>query len=98
MRKSVPAATTRRERIEGECVGFGEGRRRDMSTKQPPLGNSASGDEHPYFSSAIGANYSICGPTPQPAQIHFVEFWQLLSYSKRGVKYAKRVRGMNIDE
>jgi hypothetical protein len=65
-RKSVPAATIRRERIEGECVGVGEGRRRDMSrAKQPPLSNSASGDE---LSSAIGANYSICGPTPQPAE------------------------------
>jgi hypothetical protein len=70
VRKSVPAATTRRERAEGESVGVGEGRRRDMSNaKHPPLGldglngdgNSASGDEHS-SSSAIGANFSICGP------------------------------------
>jgi hypothetical protein len=32
VKKSVPAATTRRERIEGEYVGVGEGRRRDMSS------------------------------------------------------------------
>ncbi len=71
VRKSVPAATTRRERVEGERVGVGEGRRRDMSNgKQQPSaidgldaddGNSAS-DEHNSSSSAIGANFSICGP------------------------------------
>lgn len=71
VRKSVPAATTRRERVEGERVGVGEGRRRDMSNaKHPPLGldglngdgNSASGDEQHSSSSAIGANFSIRGP------------------------------------
>ena len=72
MRKSVPAATTRRERVEGESVGVGEGRRRDMSSaKHPPLdrldgldgdGNSASGQQSSSSSSAIGANFSICGP------------------------------------
>ena len=70
VRKSVPAATTRRERVEGERVGVGEGRRRDMSNgKQQPSGidgldadgNSAS-VQHSSSSSAIGANFSILGP------------------------------------
>ena len=71
VRKRVPAATTRRERVEGEGVDVGEGRRRDMSSsKQPQLGlvdrldadgNSAS-DLHHSSSSAIGANFSIHGP------------------------------------
>ena len=74
VKKSVPAATTRRERVEGERVGVGEGRRRDMSSgkQQPSIsidpldgdngdGNSASG-EHTSSSSAIGANFSISGP------------------------------------
>lgn len=74
VKKSVPAATTRRERVEGKRVGVGEGRRRDMSGKQQPSlaidgrdgdGNSASGNssgEHHSSSSAIGANFSIYGP------------------------------------
>lgn len=44
------------------------------NAKHPPLGldglngdgNSASGDEHHSSSSAIGANFSICGPTVCP--------------------------------
>jgi hypothetical protein len=44
------------------------------NAKHPPLGldglngdgNSASGDEHPSSSSAIGTNFSICGPIVCP--------------------------------
>lgn len=89
VRKSVPAATTRRERVEGEKVGVGEGRRRDMSSgkQQPSLGidgingldgdgNSASG-EHTSSSSAIGANFSICGPIACSAVCQVVDFESL---------------------
>jgi hypothetical protein len=83
VKKSVPAATTRRERVEGERVGVGDGRRRDMSNgkQQPSLcidgldgdGNSAAG-EHTSSSSAIGANFSIGGPITCSAQTVEVDF------------------------
>jgi len=64
VRKRVPAATTRRERVEGEGVGVGEGRRRDIRrAKQPPVGlDGGDGSGKLSSSSAIGASFSICGP------------------------------------
>ena len=66
VRKRVPAATTRKERVEGDGVGVGDGRRRDMARAKQPgglggAGHSSNG-EHSPPTSAVGAIFSICGP------------------------------------